>query len=146
MRTPPDGRRRRAFGDVRANVEPAVAGTTAEELHRAADAEVHIGRGDVERDGADRLVGVEQDDRTVPVRGIDDRCEIEQRRRAEVHEAHRDDRGPVVDRRTDPIHVDGSAVRFERDDDELAVLTVPERREFAMAIPPPDRSRCAVQK
>ena len=73
---PADERRLEALGEIGPDVEPARARAAAEPLDAAADSEVDVERGDVERHDARRLVAVEHDVRTNLVRAPDDRLDV----------------------------------------------------------------------
>ena len=101
VRLPADERRLERLGQVGADVEPARARPAAEPLDAPADREVDVQRGHVERDGADRLVGVEHDVRADLVRPLDDRLDVLDAPGLEDHVADRDEQRPLVDRRDD---------------------------------------------
>ena len=130
MRLPARVGRLEPLGEVRANVEPAVARPTAEPLDRAADREVHAERRDVERHDPGRLVGVEDHDRADLVRAPHDRLDVLDLRGLEEDVADRDEERALVDRVDDR--------RVVADDHHLEVgLRLPEvahRREVRLLV------------
>ena len=105
MRLPADERRLELLGEVGPDVEPRGTGAAAEPLHAASDGEVDSERGDVERDGADRLVRVEDDVGADLVRALDDRLDVLDPSRLEDDVADRDEQRPLVDRLDDRLLV-----------------------------------------
>ena len=82
VRLPAGEGRLEPLGEVRADVEPAVAGPAAEPLDGAADGEVDAERGDVERDDPGRLVAVEDHVRADLVGAAHDRLDVLDLRRS----------------------------------------------------------------
>ena len=73
---PADERRLEPLGEIGAHVQPPGAGAAAQPLHAAADREVDVELGDVERHDACRLVAIEHDVGADLVRAPDDRLDV----------------------------------------------------------------------
>ena len=118
------------LGEVGADVEPAVAGAAAEPLDRAADGEVDVQRGHVERDDPGRLVGVEDHVRARLVRALDDAGDVLDLGGLEEDVADRDEQRALVDR------LDDLAVVLADDDLEvgLRLVEVAHRGEVAALV------------
>ena len=126
-------RRLEPLGQIRPDVEPAVARATAEPLDRPADGEVDIQRADVERHDPRRLVGVQDHVRAHLVRALDDPLDVLDLRRLEEDVADRDEQCALVDRLHDFVVV------LAHDDIEvpLRLVEVAHGREVAALVDDP---------
>ena len=106
VRLPAGHRRLESLDQIRTHVQPARTRPAAEPLDRAADGEVDVERGDVERHAAGGLVRVEHDVRTRGVRGGDDPLDVLDLRRLEEHVLHGHEQRPLVDRGHDVVRRD----------------------------------------
>ncbi len=120
VRLPP-GRRRHDVADPvaqrRRRPEKAAARSAAQPLEHPTGEEIDAQRVHVDGEDADRVVGVERDERADLARPADDRCDVHHVRRAEEHVRDRDEPRPLVDGRDDPLGVDRHAVVARHDDD-----------------------------
>ena len=98
VRLPAGERRLEPVGEVGPYVQPACARPAAQPLDASADGEVDLERGHVQRDGACRLVGVEDDVRAGLVRAPHDRLDVLDLGRLEEDVADGNEQGPLVDR------------------------------------------------
>ena len=111
MCLPADERGAQPLGEVGPDVEPARAGAAAEPFDAAADGEVDAEAGDVERDGAGRLVGVQDDMRARLARTCRDGSDVLNLARSEEDMADGNEQRALVDRSHD--------VAGSRDGDEV---------------------------
>src|SRR5207249_1433954 len=105
MRLPACEGRLEALGQVGSDVEPTGARPAAEPLDTAADGEVDAERGNVERHGSGRLVGVEENMRTGGARTSRDRLDVLDLPRLVEDVADRDEQRALVDRVDDRVLV-----------------------------------------
>jgi hypothetical protein len=101
VRLPAREPRLEPVGQVGPHVEPARARPAAQPLDASADGEVDAERRHVERNGAGRLVGVEQDVGACVVRSRDDRLDVLDLTGLVEDVADRDEQGALVDRLDD---------------------------------------------
>ena len=113
MRLPADERRLEHLREVGTNVEPAVPGPAAEPLDAAADREVDVQLGDVERNDARGLVRIEDDVRANLVSAAHDCRDVLDLAGLEEHVRDRNEQCALVDRFDDRPVV--------RHDDDLEV-------------------------
>ena len=133
VRLPADEGRLEALNEVRSDVEPARPGPAAQPLHAAADREVDSELGHVQRNGAERLVGVEDDVGPDLVRPPDDRLDVLDAPRLEDDVRDRDEERALVDRVDDLLFV-------AADDDlgaALRLLEIADRGEVLLLVDDP---------
>src|SRR6266550_4367334 len=132
VRLPAREGRLQPFGEIGADVEPAGARATTEPLDAAADGEVDPKRGDVQRNRARRLVGVEHDERAGFVRPLNDRLDVLDLAGLEEDVADWDEQCPLVDRLEH-----GGLVGDDLDvraSPSLRLVEVANRRKLALAV------------
>src|SRR2546430_441282 len=122
----------RPSGETGGDVAPAGAGAPTEPLDAAADGEVALRRGDVQRTRARRLVGVEHDERAGFVRPLNDRLDVLDLAGLEEDVADWDEQCPLVDRLEH-----GGLVGDDLDvraSPSLRLVEVANRRKLALAV------------
>ena len=130
MRLPADERRLEHLREIRASIEPAVTRPAAKPLDAAADREVDVQRGDVERNDSGRLVRVEHDVRADLVRPADDRLDVLDLPRLEQDVRDRNEQRAFVDRVDDrPVVVDDDDVELR-----LRLVEVADARKVAFLV------------
>ncbi len=127
---PADERRLEPLREIRPDVQPACAGPAAQPLDAAADGEVDVERGEVERDDAGRLVAIEHDVCADLVRAAHDRLDVLDLGVLEEHVADRHEQRALVDR------LDDRAIVLDGDDLEigLRLVEVAHRREVRLLV------------
>ena len=107
-------RRQQAFGEAGPRPHETEPGRAEQVLEDPGGEHVDAERADIERIGADRLVGVEDDERAALVRDARDLLDVEPRAVAVADRGDRDDSSALVDRLLEPLDRDRPRRRQER--------------------------------